>query len=229
MKRFWTEATAAAEDGGHGVRLDGRPVRTPARALLLLPNAALAEAVAAEWRAVEGEVNPQHMPLTGIANAAIDLVSPDPAAFAARLAAYAETDLLCYRAEHPQPLADRQALIWEPPLTAVEQSLGCAFHRTAGIGHVAQPGETLERVRARFAGYGPHWLAALDPIVTITGSAVLALALAEGLAKADDVFDASVLDELWQEEQWGADAEALETRKGRRALFDAAVQFLRLA
>lgn len=226
MKRFWAGVSAVAEDGGHGVRLDGRPVRTPARAALLLPTAALAEAVAGEWRAVEGAVDPERMPLTGIANAAIDLVTPDPAAFAARLAAYAETDLLCYRADQPDALAGQQALIWEPPLTAVERLLGGAFLRTAGIAHVAQPPETLEKVRARFAGYGPHRLAALDPIVTITGSAVLGIALAEGLAEADDAFEASVLDELWQEERWGADDEALALRKRRRALFDAAALFL---
>lgn len=228
MKRFWAEATVSAEPGGFGVLLDGRPVRTPARAPLLLPAATLAEAIAGEWRAVEGEVNPQRMPLTGIANAAIDMVTPEPDTFAARLAAYAETDLLCYRAQHPQLLVDRQALLWDPLLATVEQALGISFHRVNGVRHVTQPVQTLEKVRAQFSSYTPHRLAALDPVVTITGSAVLGLALSERLAEADDLFEASVLDELWQEEQWGANAEATATRQARRTLFNAAAQFLLL-
>ena len=229
MKRFWQAAAIAPEADGYGVLLDSRWVRTPGRALLVLPTAALAEAIADEWRMVEGEIDPGAMPLTGIANAAIDMVRPDPGAFAERLAAYAQSDLLCYRAGHPEALAERQALIWEPLLEAAERQVEGRFHRAEGIMHVPQPGESLERVRTRFGGYGPFRLAALDPIVTIAGSALLGLLLAEGLAEADDVFAASLLDELWQEEHWGADPEALETRNGRRALFDAAARFLQLA
>jgi chaperone required for assembly of F1-ATPase len=228
VKRFWTTAEVSAADGGWAIALDGRALRTPGRVPLEVPTQALADAIAAEWAAVEGEVRPGTMPLTGIANAAVDIVSPDPAAFAAALAAYGETDLTCYRAEGPQPLVARQVAAWEPALKAVEARHGLLFRRTAGIVHVAQPTETLARLRTLFAEFGPWRLAPLQPIVSLSGSAVLALALLAGLLEAEAAFDAAHVDEAWQAEQWGADTLALEARADRRSQFTAAVRFLRL-
>ncbi len=229
MKRFWATAGVEAVDGGHAVRLDGRPVRTPKGQALVLPNAALADAVAGEWQAVAGEVRPQMMPLTGFANAAIDIVAIDRPAFADGLAAYAAADLTCYRAEGPPALVALQVARCEPPLKAVEQRHGIVFRRTAGILPVAQPAETLARVRTLLTAR-PAWeLAPLQPIVTITGSAVLALALLDGVLTADAAFAASTVDESWQAEQWGEDAEAAATRVLRQAEFASAARFLAAA
>lgn len=228
MKRFWKAAAVTPADRGWGVVLDGRPVRTPMRAALVLPSAALAEAIAAEWAAVEGEIRPGDMALTGIANAAVDIVGADPAAFAASLAAYGETDLTCYRAEGPQPLVARQVAAWEPPLKAVEARHGLLFRRTAGIVHVAQPAETLARLKLLFEGMSPWQLAPLQPMVALSGSAVLALAVLDGVLEAQAAFDAGHVDEAWQAEQWGEDALALEARAGRWAQFSAAARFLHL-
>lgn len=228
MKRFWTTAEVSAVDGGWAVALDGRPLRTPGRALLAVPTRALADAIAGEWAAVEREVRPGAIPLTGIANAAVDIVAPDPAAFAATLAAYGETDLTCYRADGPQPLVARQVAAWEPALKAVETRHGLVFRRTAGIVHVAQPAGTLARMRGLFAQLSSWQLAPLQPIVSLSGSAVLALALLDGMMGAEAAFDAAHVDEAWQSEQWGEDALALKARADRRAQFAAAARFLGL-
>ena len=224
MKRFWKEVTLAE----HGVLLDGRPVRTPARLSLVLPNPALAEAIAEEWRAVEGEIDPRTMLLTGFANAAIDRVAPDPATFARGLAAYAESDVLCYRAENPPELAERQAQIWDPLLGWARARYDIAFVVTHGIVHRAQPPETVERLSAAIAARSPFELAALSPIVSIGGSLVVALMLAEHAIGPDAAFDATHLDELWQAELWGEEWMAAETRALRRADFASAARFLGL-
>ena len=224
MKRFWREV--AVDEGA--VLLDGRPVRTPARAPLVVPSAPLAQAIADEWRAVEGEVEPRAMPMTGLANAAIDHVAPDPAAFALTLAGYAETDVLCYRAEHPPQLAARQADAWDSLLAWARHRYDIAFVIAPGIVHRAQPAETIERLRRATLTLGPFQLAALSPLVTIGGSLVTALMLAEGAIEADAAFNATHLDELWQAELWGEEWMATEARAARRADFVVAARFLRL-
>ena len=175
MKRFYTDVTIA--DGA--ILLDGRPVRTPARAPLRLPTAALAEAIADEWRAQVDSIDPRAMPLTGLANAAIDRVAPDPDAFAVPLASYAEADLLCYRAEGPAPLVAAQEAAWNPLLDWARARYDIAFAVTAGIVHVAQPAETVARLAEALRARSPYGLAAMQPIVTIGGSLVAALALSE--------------------------------------------------
>ena len=215
MKRFWTDVTL---DGG-AILLDGRAVRTPARAPLVLPTAALADAVAEEWRAVGEKVDPRAMPLTGFSNAAIDKVASDIAGFAAGLATYGETDLLCYRAESPPELAARQADIWDPLLDWARARYDIAFVVTAGIVHKAQPAETLARLSAAIAARTPFELAALSPVVSIGGSLVVALMLAEAAITPDAAFDATHLDELWQAELWGEEWMAADARALRRADF----------
>lgn len=233
LKRFWKEAeareTASGRDGGWEVALDGRPLRTPGRLHLLLPTEALAQAIADEWRAVDGDVKPGDMPLTGLANAAVDIVAADPAAFAAGLAAYAASDLTCYRADAPAELVARQAAAWEPALKGVEARHGLLFQRTAGVMHVVQPPATVAAVEAKLAGLSPFLLSAMQPLVTISGSVVLALAHLDGAVAAKDCFAASMLDEDWQAEKWGADWQAEATRAQRWTEFEAAARFLSLS
>jgi len=223
MKRFWKEVTL---DADNGVQLDGRPVRTPGRAPLALPTAALAEAVADEWRAVEETIDPRAMPLTGLANAAIDRIAPDPAPFAAEVARYAESDLTCYRADSPAALVERQRAAWEPLLDWARQRYDVHFETTAGVMHVAQPQATLDRLAEAVAARDPFTLAALQAIVSATGTIVGTLALAEGAIDADTLWRAAQVDEDWQLEQWGEDELATRAREAKRASFDAAARFL---
>ncbi len=224
MKRFWKGVSVV--DGA--VLLDGRPVKTPARAPLLAPSPALAEAIAGEWRAVGETIDPRTMPLTGFTNAAIDRVGADPASFAATLSSYAETDVLCYRAENPPELAARQADVWDPMLDWARHRYDVAFTVTAGIVHAAQPPETVARLSAAVAARTPFELAALSPLVTISGSLVAGLMIAERAIEADAAFDATHLDEIWQAELWGEDYLATENRTARRADFCAAARYLGL-
>lgn len=228
MKRFYTDVDTAAVDGGTSVTIDRRLVRTPAKAALVLPTPALAEAVAAEWAAQGEVVKPATMPLTGFAYAAIDRVALDVTAFAASLAAFAESDLLCYRAHGPAPLVARQAEAWDPLLDWAQGRFDVGFLVTAGIVHAAQPSATLARIGAAYAAFDPFRLAALHPVVTICGSAVIGLAVAEGHLDANLAFAAGQLDELWQAEQWGADPLAAASLAGRRAALDDAVRLLAL-
>ena len=225
MKRFYR---GVAVSDALGILLDGRPVKTPARAALTLPNAALAEAIAAEWRAQGEEIDPRAMPMTGLANAAIDRVAPDPRQFAAGLAQYGETELLCYRADSPPGLVARQAQRWEPLLDWARGRYGVEFTLVTGIMHLAQPMATISRLGDAVATTEPFALAALNPIVTIGGSLVLALALLEEAVLPEDAFDLAHLDELWQVEQWGEDALALAGREARKRDFLAACRFLEL-
>ena len=225
MKRFWKQVSIDAE---RGVRLDDKPVRTPGRLPLVLPSDALAEAVADEWRAVEGDIDPRAMPLTGLSNAAIERVAADPALFAANLAAYAESDLLCYRADAPPELVARQNAQWNPPLDWAERRYGVQFELATGIVHKPQPDATIERLAVAVSARDAFELAGLSPIVTITGSLVLGLALIERAMDADGVWTAANVDEDWQAEQWGEDDLAVQARNVRRAEFDAATRFLTL-
>jgi chaperone required for assembly of F1-ATPase len=219
MKRFWK--TVTTENGA--ILLDGRMVKTPARTALTLPTPALADGVADEWRAVGDTVDPRAMPLTGLANAAIDRPVE-----ATALAAYAETDCLCYRAAEPLDLAARQAAIWDPMLEWARVRFDIAFAVTTGIIHKAQPPETVRRLGAAVAAYDDFHRTALSPLVTIGGSLVAALMLAEGAITHDAAFDACYLDEYWQAEKWGEDWMATDARNARRADFMAAARFLSL-
>jgi len=225
MKRFYRTAEAGE---GNRILLDGRPVRTPSGAALALPNVRLAEAVADEWSAQGETIDPRSMPLTGLANAAIDRVAPDPAAFAKGLAAYGEGDLLHYRADGPAPLAARQADHWDPILAWAQQRYDVVFEIAIGVIHMPQPPETVARLAAAVAGRDPFALAGLSPLVTISGSLLIGLALAEGAVGLDAAWAAATLDERWQAEHWGEDAEAAAALAGRRADFAAAARFLSL-
>ncbi|WP_164155390.1 ATP12 family chaperone protein [Sandarakinorhabdus rubra] len=227
MKRFYTAASVTG-DGPFGVALDGRALRTPARVPLAVPTAALAAAIADEWNAQGDQINPRAMPLTGLANAAIDRVAPDAPAFAARLAGWGESELIAYRADGPASLLAGQAEAWDRWVDWFARRFDAALTLTSGVMHVPQPPATLARIGAAFAAFTPFQLAALDPVVSITGSAVLALAVAAGELDADAAYDIAHVDARWQEEQWGRDPLAEQAEATRRADLAAAVHFLRL-
>ncbi|MDX3908342.1 MAG: ATP12 family protein [Sphingobium sp.] len=229
MKRFYKQVESRAAEGGWQIALDGRMVRTPGRAPLLLPTEQMAQAIAAEWRAQGDDIEPLSMPATGFANAAIDQVAPDPADFAATIARYAETDLLCYRAEGPAALVARQAAEWDFWLDWARRRYDVAFRTTVGIVHVAQPPETVTRLSNAVTTYDPFTLAPLSTLVTLTGSLVLGLAITEADADPDVIWNAAELDALWQAEMWGEDAQAQALAAAHRREFDAAVAFCRMA
>ncbi len=224
MKRFYTDVTVV-EGEGMSIQLDGRPVRTPARALLALPTAALAEAVAAEWRAQGEVVDPASMPITGLANAAIDHVATDRDNFAAGVARYAQSDLLCYRADGPATLVARQAAAWDPLLDWARTRYDVTFAVTHGIIPVPQPDDMLARLGTAVAALDPFTLCGLSTLVTLSGSLVCGLAAVEGGHDIDALWQAAEIDETWQAEQWGADAEAAERAAHRRAAFSTAGAF----
>lgn len=226
MKRFWKDVTVGED---RGVLLDGRPVRTPGRVPLLLPTPALAEAVAAEWRGVGDTLDPRAMPLTGLANAAIDRVAPDPARFAEGIVRYGESDLLCYRADSPAPLVAREAAAWDPLLDWARDRYDVHFEVASGIVHRPQPAATLARLGEAVNALHPFALAPLSAIVSVTGSLVTGLALAEGALAPADGWTAAEVDADWQREQWGEDSLAIAALAERRDAYDAAVRFLALA
>lgn len=228
MKRFYKEAEARPSDGGFAILLDGRPVKTPARNALIVPGESLAEAISAEWAGQGDEIDPRAMPLTGLANAAIDRVSADPEAIARSLAAYGETDLLCYRAETPRGLAARQAEAWDPILAWARRRFDVDFEIVGGVMHRAQQDKTLGQLTRAVVARTPWELAGLSPLVTIGGSLVVALALVEDAIDLDTAWAAATLDEAWQAGHWGEDAEVASALEARRRDFAAAYRFLTL-
>lgn len=222
-KRFWTLATAEPCEGGYTVRLDGRPVKTPAKAGFVLPTLAMAKAAAAEWDAQKGVVKPGTMPVTRAANSAIDKLNQQFDEVVGLLAAYGGSDLLCYRAAGPAGLLARQAAGWDPLLEWSAAELGAPLRVTSGIVHIDQPPASLARLHALTAAFDPFRLAAFHDLVAITGSLVLAFAVTRGRLSAEDAFGLSRIDETWQAELWGVDedAAALDAAK-RQALIEAA-------
>jgi len=225
VKRFWTEAEAVGEETGRAIRLDGRPVRTPARAPLIVPGEALAQAIVAEWTAVGEAIDPRLMPMTGFANATLDRVLPALGDFRGQIAAYAESDLFCYRAEEPPELVERQRAQWDPLLDRARAAYGIDFAVTAGILPVDQPARTLAALRGAVEALDPWLLAGVATLTQIGGSLVGTLALLDGTIDAEALFDACTVDERWQAEKWGEDEEAAERLAGRRAEFLGAADY----
>jgi len=228
MRRFYKQVEARAERASHAILLDGRLVHTPAKAALRVPTAQLADAIASEWEEQGDRIDPRSMPLTGLANAAIDRVGPEQAAFVRALAAYGESDLLCYRAEAPEGLVARQAEHWDPLLAWARHRFDVDFEVVQGVVHRAQPAATPERLRKAVAARETFALAALSPLITITGSLIIALALAEGAIDLDTAWAAATVDEVWQSEKWGEDEEAAQRLEARRREFEAGYRFLGL-
>jgi chaperone required for assembly of F1-ATPase len=228
VKRFWKAAEAGREEGGWAVRLDGKPLKTPMRKLLLTPTEALARAIAGEWTSAGEQIDPRSMPLTGLANAAIDRVRPNPSIFAAGLAKYAAADLTCYRAERPRALVERQAQSWDALLGWARRRFDVDFRVTSGIVHVDQPQATIDRLSQAIVVLDEFRLAGLSPLVTIGGSLIAALAVLEAEISAESGWDAVTVDERWQLEQWGADPEAEQRLENGGRDFLAAARFLEL-
>ncbi|WP_432769194.1 MAG: ATPase [Sphingopyxis sp.] len=228
MKRFWKDVAIVPQDGGWGIALDGRPMRTPHRAPLAVASTALAEAIATEWRAQGETIDPRAMPMTGLANAAIDLATPDPAVFAEPIAAYDATDLLCYRDDRDAALQAEQVAAWNPILAWAEARFGIEFVITQGILPVDQPPATIAALRNAVFALDPWRMTALTPLATIGGSLVAGLACIEQAFDAEHLWDAVSLDLLYQERRWGADAEAQAQRAAHQRDWDHAVRFLGL-
>jgi chaperone required for assembly of F1-ATPase len=226
-KRFWTEAAVAPAEGGWTVRLDDRPLKTPAKAPLVVPSRALADMIAAEWAAQDGAIRPETMPATRAANAAIDKVRGQHAEVAQIVAAYGDTDLLCYRAQHPAALVDRQAQVWDPLLAWAEGRFGVRFHRVPGVMPRPQPPETLARLTAEVRALDPFRLTAFHDLVSLPGSLVIGLAAAESAFATDALWQAARLDDLWQAQHWGADDEAEAHAALRQAAFFQAERLFR--
>ena len=228
MKRFWSSATAVPVDGGFAIELDGRRVKTPARADLRVPTEKLADAIAAEWNGSGEEIEPRTMPLTGLANAAIDRIAPDKENYAAGIASYGESDLVCYRAEGPETLVRRQSESWDVLIDWARRRYDVDFHCQTGVMHVPQPEETARKLAHAVAALDPFQLASLSPLVTIGGSLVAGLAVIEEMMPAEGAWEAVSLDDRWQLEQWGDDPEARAALDGRRRDFLAASRFFEL-
>ncbi|MBI6630303.1 ATP12 family chaperone protein [Pontibaca salina] len=225
QKRFWQQADAVPVDGGFAVHLDGRAIKTPAKAALVLPTKPMAEAIAAEWDAQDGVVDPLSMPVTRSANAAIDKVGPQHREVADLLVAYGDSDLLCYRAEAPQELVDRQQAAWDPALDWAAATLGARLSPRVGVIHAAQPPEALAALSARVHEKTAFQLAAFHDLVSLSGSLVLGFAAALGWRDADDLWDRSRVDERWQQEKWGKDEDEEALVHVRKAAFLHAKQF----
>ena len=230
LRRRFYEHVDVGETGEGGdvqILLDGKPVKTPRRRALAAPTRLLANAIAAEWDTQKEVIDPARMPLTRLANAAIDAVRDASAAVTDEVAKYLGTDLLCYRADAPAGLIEKQSAAWDPVLGWAREQFGVRFMLAEGVVHVTQPREAIATMRAAIPG-DPWRLAAVSSITTLTGSALLALALVHGALDAETAWAAAHVDEDWQMSQWGNDDLALERRKFREAEFRAAVTVLKL-
>ncbi|KAB2917815.1 MAG: ATPase [Hyphomicrobiaceae bacterium] len=230
-KRFYTSVSVVAAEGkaaGFRVLLDGKPVRTPAKAEFVVPTAALAEAIAAEWEAQRAHIDPATMPLTRLANSAIDGVRTRVAEVRAEVVKYAGSDLLCYRAESPGELVRRQAEAWDPILAWVQEALHVRFVVGQGIVPLSQAGTALAAIVRALERLDDFTLSAVHVMTTLTGSALLALAHAHGRLSAEAAWAAAHVDEDWQIAQWGEDAEAKARRVRRWVEMQAASRLMHL-
>ena len=225
-RRFYESATVAATPHGHAVQLDGKPVNTPARRVLAAPTKALAQAIAAEWNAQTNVVDPATMPLTRLANAIIDGVADAPQPVADEIGKYLASDLLFYRAASPRGLVELQARHWDPVLMWARDALGARFEVGEGVVHIAQPNEALKAAGAAIPK-DPWQLGALHVATTLTGSALIAIAMLHGGLTADVAWQAANVDEDWNMAQWGRDEMAMARRAFRFAEFSAAAMVLK--
>src|SRR5690554_390363 len=230
MKRFYKAVTSAAENDRFAIQLDGRPVTPPARNPLHLPTSALAEAITAEWEAQGEDIDPVTMPLTALAQGALDQVANERERILGRITAFADSDMLYYRADgNQQALADHQVEQWDPLLDWARQRYDVSFTLNYGIRHQSQPDETVKRLSDAVHAQDDFALAAMLSMVGLTGSLIAVLALLEGAYDADTLWPLVNLEELWQEKQWGRDDLAVAMREVKQAEFNAAIRFLILS
>lgn len=227
-KRFYESATSRAAEDGFVIELDGRPVKTPARATLTVPTGSLGEVIAEEWNGQETYIVPESMLVTKLANTALDRVAPRKDEVVAEIAVFGETDLLCYRAESPESLVTRQAEEWDPMLEWLEHQYQARLELASGVIFREQPSADLARLRDAVASRSEFELAGLHQAVSLSGSLVLGLALIDGQIAADKAYELAHLDETWQAERWGWDEEALARLDERRKMLNTTAKYLEL-
>lgn len=227
-KRFYKVVAVEDEGGRAALTLDGKPVRTPGKALLSVPSKALAEEIAEEWRRQGAYIDPRTMPLTRLANSAIDGVVDKTGAVVDDILAHARADLLCYRASGPEGLLAEQGKHWDPVIAWAKDALHAPLNLAEGVVHIAQPEESIAALERELDTLGAFELAALHVMTTLTGSALLALAVALKRLTPEEAWTAAHVDEDFQIGQWGEDAEAKARREARKAEFDAAARALEL-
>lgn len=228
-RRFWDSTGVVAQDDAWAVTLDTRILKTPAKRTLRVPTRSLAEEIAAEWSAQQGDIDPLSMPMTRAANAALDKVAPQFHEVAELVAAYGDTDLCCYRAEAPQPLLDRQAEAWDPLLDWLEEFTGVRLACTAGVVPIAQSADGTAELRRRVRAVDAFELTALHELVALSGSLVIGLAAFNKVFPTEELWRRSRIDETWQESQWGIDDEAAAVASRKRGEFLQAARFLDLS
>ena len=228
MKKFYSEVAVAGAEGIYNVALDGRSLETSGKANCCLPTRNLADAIAAEWRAQGDEIDLQSMPLTMIANAAVDRVAPKPDEVIDIIMRFAATDLLCHRAEQPARLVEQQSETWQPLLDWASASLAVRLEATVGVVPIEQDSDALASLREKLLAYDHFRLAALHVLTAALGSIILALAVFEGRIAVEQAVEASQLDEVFQASQWGEDDEAVAHRQSVRVEAMVAAQFLTL-
>jgi chaperone required for assembly of F1-ATPase len=228
MKRFYKDVSLRSEPHGHAILLDGRSIKTPAKAVLLLPTRALADAVATEWTMQGETIEPKSMPFTRHANTVIDRITAQREAVVAEIARYGGSDVICYHASGPADLVAQQLEAWTPLLEWSQQHLAAPLHATAGITAVAQPDTSLAALASAVMAHTDWQLAALYDAVTISGSLVIGLALSQGRLAVDDAWRAGHIDELFQVERWGEDSLAAAARQDKRAALDVAARLFHL-
>lgn len=228
-KRFYEDVSVASDGDRIAIFLDGRPIRTPGKSPLAVPSRTLAEAIADEWRRQGDHIDPRSMPLTRLGNTAIDGVAPNKDAVIDDILAHARTDLLCYRATGPEGLLAKQAEHWDPVVAWARDGLGAPLNLTEGIVHVDQPESSISALAREIGKFDAFGLAGLHVMTALTGSALLALAVAGGRLSVDAAWAAAHVDEDWQISQWGEDEEAKTRRQARKLDFDAAVRLLELS
>jgi chaperone required for assembly of F1-ATPase len=226
MKRFYKAVSVAPVDGGFAVLLDGRPVKTPGRNALILPSEKLAQAIAAEWRGQGDDVIATTMALLRLANTVIDGVVANRDEVIGAILRFGENDLLCYRAHQPPELAARQTTGWDPVLDWADERYGAGMRVAGGLTHVDQPPEALAALRQALQGFDPFTLGALHVIASVTGSTVLALAVADGFLSGARAFELSRIDETYQAEKWGEDAEAAKRTAALAHELDGAIELI---
>lgn len=227
-KKFWTDVSVVEVEGGYTVQLDKRPVKTPAKATLVVPTLAMVEMIAAEWEVQDGTVKPETMPFTRSANAAIDKVTHQHAEVADMITDYGDSDLLCYRANSPAELVARQDRLWDPYLDWASENLDAKLLPRVGVIHSPQDPQSIENLRRVVHAFNAFELTAIHDLVGLSGSLILGLAAAYGHESPDSIWEISRVDERWQAEQWGNDDEALEAEAKKKSEFMHAANFFNL-
>lgn len=226
--RFYKEVSVGSVGGLHRILLDGKPVKTPSGAILALPFSALAHAIAEEWRAQEATIKPQSMLLTKLANTAIDRVAPNPASVREQILAFAKSDVVCYRAESPADLLQRQAFTWDPLLAWAHQRFGVSLRTASGLSFIEQDEASIRALADALEGHDAFVLAGLYSAAALLGSLVIALALFESKLSPENAFAAANLEKIYQAERWGWDPQEIAKADAERAELNQISRFLDL-